>query len=197
MDEKLQVRSIYVPPHRIRRIKQEWMKIYTAVVEIGKLQIRYNLKSKSVDLRTCEHTVDSAYLDRSTAFITAIIEGFKLDDAMAIMRYRDIFIDKFDISEVRKMKSSHLQRAMGRIIGRQGRTKESIENFSKCKFILIDQKIALLGCVENIKIAKDAIGRLIQGSEPTSVCNRLRVISTKLKDKYGCLQTIYEDLKEQ
>lgn len=192
----VQEKSVLIPIHKIKVIKQEWLKIYTAIVEYGKLQIRFNKRTRNIDLRTCEGTQDIAYLERSTTFINAVVEGFKIEDAIAIMKYRDVFTEFFDISEIRKLKSSHMSRAIGRIIGRDGRTKESIENFSKCKFVLNDQKIMILGCPDNIKIAKDAIGRLVQGSDPASIFNRLRLISAKLRDKYGSIQTIYEDLKE-
>ncbi len=188
-------RSIAIPQYRYNRIKENWVKIYTAIVEYGKLQIRYNKNTKSIDLRTSEHTADNTYLERSVNFIQALVEGFRMDDAMSILKYKDVFIETFNVGDVRKMKNSHLQRAIGRIIGRNGKTKEIIENSSRVKFILFEQRIVILGCPENIRIAKDAIGRLIQGSEPNSIFNRLSVISTKLKEKYGCLQTIYEDLR--
>lgn len=197
MDSELvQERSIPVPAYRLRSVKQDWLKIYTAIVEYGKLQIRFNQRARSIDLRTCEATQDHAYLERSICFLQAVMYGFKIEDALAIMKYRDIFIETFELHEIRKLKSSHLSRAIGRIIGRDGRTKQSIENFSRCRFVLNDQRVVVLGCPDNIKIAKDAIGRLVQGSEPTSIFNRLRIISTKLKDKCGSIQTIYENLQE-
>lgn len=194
--EEAQYRSILVPNHKIRLLKQEWLKIYTPIVQLGKLQIRFNHKSRHVELRSCQATVDLGFLERGITYIQAFLDGFKPEDAISIMKFRDVFTESFQIQEVRKLKSSHLSRAIGRIIGRNGRIKESIENFSRCKFILQDERVSLLGCQENIKIAKDAIGRLIQGSEPSSIFNRLRVISTKLKDKYGSIQTIYDDLRQ-
>lgn len=197
IEEDIHYRSIQIPESKIKTLKQEWLKIYTPIVQIGKLQIRFNPRTKHIELRTCSLTTDLCYLERSMTYIQAILEGFKPEDAISIMKYKDIFTESFNIQDIRKLKSSHLSRAIGRIIGRDGRIKESIENFSRCKFILRDEKITLIGCEENIKIAKDAIGRLVQGSEPTSIFNRLRVISAKLKDKYGAIQTIYDDLRNQ
>lgn len=190
-------RSIQIPENKIRLLKQEWLKIYTPIVQLGKLQIRFNHKTKQVELRTCSSTADFGFLERSMTYIQAVLDGFKPEDAISIMKYKDVFTESFHIQDIRKLKSSHLSRAVGRIIGRDGRIKESIENFSRCKFILKDERISLMGGEENIRIAKDAIGRLVQGSEPTSIFNRLRIISTKLKDKYGSIQTIYDDLRTQ
>lgn len=197
IEEGVHYRSIPIPDGKIRMLKQEWMKIYTPIVQLGKLQLRFNLRTKHVEIRSCASTVDLGYLERSMTYIQAIIDGFKPEDAISIMKFKDIFTESFHIQDIRKLKNSHLSRAIGRIIGRNGRIKESIENFARCKFILRDEKVSLLGCEENIKIAKDAIGRLVQGSEPTSIFNRLRVISAKLKDKYGSIQTVYDDLRPQ
>lgn len=193
---EIRTSTISIPTNRIRHIKEEWLKIYTPIVELGKLQIRFNHENTSVELRTCNSTTDIGYLERSVTYIQAIIDGFKPEDAIAIMKFRNVFTESFQLQDVRRLRKAHLSRAVGRIIGRDGRIKESIENFSKCKFILHNEKISLLGCDDNIKIAKDAIGRLIQGAEPSSIFNRLRVISSKIKDKYGCIETIYEDLRK-
>lgn len=196
-DYTTQYRSMLVPDHRIKHLKQEWLKIYTPIVKLGKLQIRFNIQTKHVELRSCESTSDLGYMERSLSYIKAIIEGFKPEDAISIMKFRDIFTESFEIQEIRKLKNSHLSRAIGRIIGRNGSIKQSIENFSRCKFVLNGEKVSLLGSEENIKIAKDAIGRLVQGADPAAIFNRLRVISSKLKDKYGSIETIYDDLRKQ
>lgn len=196
MEEVVQERSVVIPAHRLRLIKQEWLNIYTPIIEYGKLQIRFNSKMRTIDLRTCSSTPDAALIDRAACFIKAIVDGFRVSDAMAIMKFRDVFTETFELHEIRKMKNTHLSRAIGRIVGRGGKIKTAIENFSRCKLVIHDQRVFLLGCHENIKIAKDGIGRLVQGSEPESIFNRLRIISNKLKDRYGEIQTIYEDLRQ-
>lgn len=194
MDKSTQNRAIAIYPNRIRAIKEEWMKIYTPIVEIGKIQIRMNARKKLIELRTCEYTEDPSYLERSAQFVQAINVGFPVEDALAILKFGDVFLDKFDISEVKTLKNLHVERAIGRIIGREGKTKSAIEDFSRSRFLIRDQSVHLLGSIENTRIAKDAICRLIMGSQPGSIFNRLRIINSKLKEKYGTLQTIYSDL---
>ena len=48
---KLEYRRIAVPPHRYTPLKENWMKIFTPVVEQLKLQIRLNLKTRHVELK--------------------------------------------------------------------------------------------------------------------------------------------------
>lgn len=46
-----EVRKIAVPSHRYTPMKENWMKIFTPVVEHLKLQIRFNVKSRTVEIR--------------------------------------------------------------------------------------------------------------------------------------------------
>ena len=40
-----------VPPHRFSPLKENWMKIFTPVVDHLKLQIRLNLRSRNVEIK--------------------------------------------------------------------------------------------------------------------------------------------------
>ena len=44
-------RKVPVSPHRFTPLKENWMKIYTPIVEHLKLQIRLNLKTKNVEIK--------------------------------------------------------------------------------------------------------------------------------------------------
>ena len=53
---KPQIRRIPVPPHRMTPLKDNWEEIVKVIVEKLKLQIRMNLKTKAIELRTSTHT---------------------------------------------------------------------------------------------------------------------------------------------
>lgn len=45
------MRKIAVPAHRYTPLKENWMKIFTPIVQHLNLQIRFNLKSRNVEIR--------------------------------------------------------------------------------------------------------------------------------------------------
>lgn len=46
-----ETRKIAVPPHRYTPLKENWLKIYTPIVEHMKLQVRMNLQTRRVEIR--------------------------------------------------------------------------------------------------------------------------------------------------
>lgn len=188
----MQERSVEIPQEKIGLLKKEWFKIYTPLIELFKLQIRMNLKTKHLDLRTTQLTNDPAMLDKAALFIKAILIGFTPQDALLSLE-NDAYLFSFDITEVKFLRGDHLNRAIGRIIGKNGKVKNTIEHVSKTKIRIIENRVHILGGKSNLDVAKDAVCRLIMGAEPTKVQNKLRALSSKLKEKYGHIETIYKE----
>jgi len=56
--QKSEVRKVSIPAHRYTPLKQNWMKIFTPIVENLGLQVRCNLKTRNVEkfvLETMRH----------------------------------------------------------------------------------------------------------------------------------------------
>ncbi|CAO3624656.1 unnamed protein product [Mucor hiemalis] len=119
-------------------LKRHWLEIYSPLVEHMKLQVRMNVKTKTVELKTSPSTEDEGSLQKGADFLRAFALGFEVEDAMALLRLDDIFLDTFEIKDVKTLHGDHLARAIGRIAGRDGKTKFTIENASKTRIVLAD-----------------------------------------------------------
>jgi len=131
-----ETRKILIPPHRLTPLKSTWSKIYPPLVEHLNLQVRMNLKGKAVELRTSKSTCDDGALQKGEDFVKAYCLGFDVDDAIALLRLDDLYIEvrrlaglkylvliytqTFEIKDVKSLNGEHLGRAIGRICGKDG-----------------------------------------------------------------------------
>ncbi|PHH63696.1 hypothetical protein CDD81_5568 [Ophiocordyceps australis] len=181
---RVETRKIPVPPHRMTPLKQSWSSIYPPLVEHLKLQCRMNIKRKTVELRTSKHTLDSGALQKGEDFVKAFTLGFDVDDAIALLRLDDLYIETFEIKDVRTMHGDSQARAIGRIAGKDGKTKFAIENASRTRIVLADSKIHILGGFKNIHMARESVVSLILGKPPGKVYGNLRTVAARMKERF-------------
>ncbi|WVQ70815.1 pre-rRNA-processing protein PNO1 [Cryptococcus sp. DSM 104548] len=181
---KNEFRRVPIPPHRMTPLKRDWVNLYTPMVEMLGLQVRMNTKRRAVEIKTSGHTVDSGAIQKGADFLKAYALGFDVNDALALLRLDDLYLDSFEIKDVKTLHGDHLARAIGRIAGEGGKVKFSIENASRTRIVLADTHIHILGSVQNIKIARDAIVSLILGSPPGKVYAHLKAVGARMKQRF-------------
>ena len=125
-----------------------------------KLLVRMNLKKKCVELKSSEHTEETTAIQRAADFLKAFMLGFDIQDAIALLRLDDLYIESFEIKDgiifisflsiflfvlryfliflVKTLHGDHLSRCIGRISGEKGKTKNAIENATRSRIVLAD-----------------------------------------------------------
>uniref|UniRef100_A0A8C9H1Y1 RNA-binding protein PNO1 n=1 Tax=Piliocolobus tephrosceles TaxID=591936 RepID=A0A8C9H1Y1_9PRIM len=167
---KNEMRIITIPKHRISSIKKNWFELIKPIVTHLKLEIRMN-KDK-VEVRTCKFTEDKNNLQKASDYIKAYLLGFCIEDSLALLRIEDLYIESFEIKDVKILKGDHLSRCIGRICGSNGATKFAIENATKTRIVIAGTKIHILGSFNNIKMARHSICSLIIGSTQGKIFNK-------------------------
>ena len=139
------------------------------LVDKMKLLVWMNLKNRCIEIKNSEICQDNLNLNRGSEFLKAFMMGFELNDCISMLRMDDLYLESFEIHDVKRLHGAHMSRAISRITGEKGKTKHSIENSTNTWIVVADSKIYLMGSFSNIKIARTVISNLILGSPANKV----------------------------
>jgi len=65
--------------------------------------------------------------------------GFEIQDAVAILRLDDLYMESFEVKDVKStLRGDHTKRTIGRICGEKGKTKYAIENATRTRIVVAD-----------------------------------------------------------
>jgi ribosomal RNA assembly protein len=99
---------------------------------------------------------------RGIEVVQAINRGFSPERAFVLLDDEDLLLDVIDLSGLTES-PRQLDRLRGRIIGKDGRSREQIEHMTECEISVFGKTVAIIGLPEQIKIARSAIDMLLQG----------------------------------
>ncbi|KAL3803048.1 hypothetical protein ACHAW5_006872 [Stephanodiscus triporus] len=181
---KAEYRRVRCPAHRYTPLRECWEQLLTPLVEYLKLQVRFNTRTRSVEIKTSRHTPDPSSLQKGADFVGAFMLGFEPRDAVALLRLDDLYVESFQVADVKNLRGDHLSRAIGRVAGQDGKTRFAIENATRTRVVIADSRIHLLGSFGNIRLARNAICDLILGAPPGKVYNNMRNVAKRMNERY-------------
>ncbi|MEM1515026.1 MAG: KH domain-containing protein [Thermoproteota archaeon] len=136
-----------------------------------KLPVTLEINSATGDVRVTlkEEAKDPSLLFKAKDVILAIGRGFSPERAFKLLDGEDIILDVIDLREYVGKSESELTRIRGRIIGKDGRSRKMIEELSGALISIYGHTVAIIGDFQQVSIAREAILKLINGAEHSTV----------------------------
>ncbi len=104
--------------------------------------------------------------------IKAIGRGFNPDKATRLFE-EDEYLEVIDLKEVVGDRSNQLSRIRGRLIGKDGKTRQIIEELTGCSMSIYGNTVCLIGNSVSLPVAKHAVELILNGSEHATVYHYL------------------------
>ena len=106
---------------------------------------------------------DGLLLYTTKEIVKAIARGFNPKVALLLLK-QDYAFELIDMKEIAGKSKSNLQRIKGRVIGKGGRSREEIERFTDCNISVYGKTVGIIGEVQQVSVARQAVAMLLQGS---------------------------------
>jgi len=175
---------------RIHRIKIPLERVGVLIGHNGRVKgtIEERLGVKlDVDSRTGDVTVNSTGSDPSLLFrardiVLAIGRGFSPDGAFNLFD-EDLNLYLLDLEEYCRSPSD-IRRVKSRIIGKNGKTRRILEEETTTKISIYGHTVSIIGDVQHLVVARDAVEMLIRGYLHRTVyryLNRKRIELKKIE----------------
>ena len=123
---------------------------------------------------------DVSVLFTAANIVKAVGRGFSPQRAMRLSE-EDWDLSIMDLEEYVGTSRSAQERVKGRIIGKAGRSREIIEELTETQISVYGGTVAIIGHVEALPAAMEAVGMLIRGSFHKTVWNYLYAYRRRLK----------------
>ena len=125
---------------------------------------------------------------RTAEMIRAINRGFSPERAATILEDEDMMLDILDLSSVCTT-PKQMERLRGRIIGKEGRAREQIEDMTGAILSVQGKTVAIIGMMDQVKNARTAVEMLVEGLPHATVFSFLE--RKKKEAKFDMLDYYY------
>jgi len=144
---------VNIPEEKIRLLKRKkWIE---RIKSFLKVEIKTN---DQVEIEG-----DSLDVLKAREIIKAIGRGFNLEDALNLLD-DDYRLEIIEISPFAGKSRSRKIELKGRVIGREGKMKKIIENFTNTKIAVYGKTVSIIGRWDSVLIARKAIQMLLEGA---------------------------------
>ncbi|MDH5440885.1 MAG: KH domain-containing protein, partial [Candidatus Bathyarchaeota archaeon] len=148
-----------------------------------KLSVNLEIDSQSGDVTITvnEDVNDPSLLFKAKDVVTAIGRGFSPENVLKLIENEEDILEIIDLREIFGRSESDISRIKGRIIGREGKTRRIIEEMTETVVSVYGHTVSMIGGIEQVDIAREAIGMLIKGSQHKTVYRFLQRKRHELK----------------
>jgi len=172
-----------IPKERVGVLIGQDGKTKKHVEEKLSVELQIDSEGGDVTITMAEKADDPSMLLKAKDLVTAIGRGFSPEHAFRLVRDEEAVLDLIDLRSVFGKSDADIKRVQGRIIGMNGKTRQIIEELTDTNVSVYGHTVGIIGTVEQIQIAREAVQMLVRGSMHGTVYRFLHRKRRELKKK--------------
>ena len=165
-----------IPKSRIGVLIGKKGETKSEIESITGVKININSFDGAVHILATDKIIDPTYVWKARDIIKAIGRGFSAEKAFNLLD-DDIFLESIHLEGTR----NNVRRLKSRIIGEKGKTRRMIEANTDSLVSIFGNQVSIIGELEEIRYAREAIVQLINGSKHGTVYRYLEQIRFRSK----------------
>lgn len=174
---------IKIPKERVGVLIGPEGRTKKSIEEKLSVELQIDSDAGDVTITMAEKATDPSMLFKAKDVITALGRGFSPEHAFRLIRDEDAILDVIDLRGVFGKSEADIKRVKGRIIGMNGKTRTIIEELTDTSVAVFGHTVAIIGTIEQVQVAREAIEMLIRGSMHGTVYRFLHRKRRELKKK--------------
>ena len=163
---------VKIPKERIGVLIGSGGSVRRRIEEALGVKLRVDSRSGDVEIALKDGKGDVSKLYQALNVVRAIGRGFSPERAFRLFD-EDTLLDVIDLREYVGKSENALRRVKGRIIGRDGKTRRLIEELTGVYVSVYGHTVSLIGGFDQLLVAREAVTKLIKGSQHKTVYNFL------------------------
>ncbi len=119
---------------------------------------------------------------KAVEIVMAIGRGFSPQTAMTLLKGQNT-LHIIDLKEFAGRSKTGIERIKGRLIGEGGRARRNMENLSGTSISVYGKTVSIIGSIDRLRLAVDAVSSISKGSMHGAVYGRLEAANRRTRQE--------------
>lgn len=159
---------VTIPQNRIGALIGPSGRVKKRLENLAGVEIDIHSGSGEVIIASKPKQTDPFLVIKARDFVHAVGRGFNPQVAFALLD-EEMYLEIINMKLIVGTNPNKLVRFRGRIIGKEGRTRRIIEETTGTRISVFGNTVGIIGPYERLKVARDAIHMILQGSKHGTV----------------------------
>jgi ribosomal RNA assembly protein len=159
---------VTIPQIRIGALIGPAGRVKKRLEEMAGVDVDIDSASGEVIISSQPNISDPFLVIKARDFVHAVGRGFNPQVAFALLD-EEMYLEIVNLKLIVGTNPNKLKRFRGRLIGREGRTRKIIEETTGTRLAVFGNTVGIIGPYERIRVARDAVYMLLEGSKHGTV----------------------------